>query len=197
MEITMASIQQNGSATTGSYWLGTSTKNTGGAGVNVGSTTTLLDQISLGKTEDTGFGSTVIDNSWADEALSAGTFKYDNQKPIAKRLTTKLSGVDNDVLQSGASQPALVRSIHKLETLRTRRLTTAIRAGLWNIYAGKFMNNQTGNDQNPTVAVDSLASDVAANPTQSAPGQIVYMAGNPNPVSGSDANSAYKAKTNW
>jgi hypothetical protein len=192
MEIKMASIQQNGSSTTA-----TSTKNTGGAAINVGSTTTLVDQVTLGKTQDTGFGSTVIDNSWADEAVSAGTFKYDNPKPIAKRLTTTLSGVSNSVLQSGASQPSLVRSIHKLETLRTRRFTTAIRAGLWNIYTGQFANNQSGATQNPTVATDALATDVAATPTQSAPGQIVYMAGAKNPVYGSDANSEYKAKTNW
>lgn len=197
MEIKMASIQQNGSATTGTYWTGTSTKNTGGAAVNVGSTTTLVDQVSLGKTKDTGFGSTVIDNTWASEAVSAGTFKYDNPGPIAKRVTTTLSGVSNTVLRSGASQPSLVRSIHKLETLRTRRLTTAIRAGLWNIYSGKFINNQTGGTQNPTVATDTLATDVAATPTQSAPGQIVYLAGGVKPVSGTDANSAYKSKTNW
>jgi len=193
----MASIQQNGSQTTGTYWLGTSTKNTGGAAVNTGSVSTLIDQVSLGKTKDTGFGSTVVNNNSADPAVSAGTFKYDNQRPVAKRLTTTLSGVSNTALQSGASKPALVRSIHKLETLRTRRLTTAIRAGLWNIYSGKFANNQNGNVQNPTVAVDTLATDVAATPTQAAPGQLVYMTGNTKPVSGSDANSAYKNKTNW
>ena len=191
MEIKMASIQQNGTSTTG-----TSTKNVGGAAINAGSNN-LIDKVSLG-TQNVGvFGSTVIDNGWADEALSAGTFKYDNPKPIAKRLTTTLSGVSNNVLQSGASKPGLVRNIHKLEVLRSRRLTTAVRAGLWNIYAGRFMNNQNGNTQNPTVAVDSLAADGAASPTQSAPGQLVYMAGGKNPVYGNDANTSYKAKTNW
>lgn len=173
----MATQQVNGSAVTA-----TSTNNKGGAVVN-GGTTTLLDTVELGYSNVGVFGSSVIDNNDADKALSAGTFSYSNQKPVAKRVTTTLSGVSNTVLRSGADQPGLIRSIHKLEVVRTRRLTTAIRAGDWNIYSGSFSTP-------PTVAVDTLATDEAATPTRSVPGELVYKTGAPTPV-----QDNYKAKT--
>lgn len=173
----MATQQVNGSAVTA-----TSTNNKGGAVVN-GGTTTLLDTVELGYSNVGVFGSSVVDNNDADKALSAGTFSYSNQKPVAKRVTTTLSGVSNTVLRSGADQPGLIRSIHKLEVVRTRRLTTAIRAGYWNIYSGSFTTP-------PTVAVDTLATDEAATPTRSVPGELVYKTGAPTPV-----QDNYKAKT--
>lgn len=173
----MATQQVNGSAVTA-----TSTNNKGGAVVN-GGTTTLLDNVDLGYSNVGVFGTAVIDNDSANKALSAGTFSYNNDSPIAKRVTTTLSGVTNTVLRSGADQPGLIRSIHKLETLRTRRLTTAIRAGYWNIYSGSFTTP-------PTVAVDSLSTDEAATPTRSVPGELTYKTGAPTPV-----NDNYKAKT--
>jgi hypothetical protein len=173
----MATQQVNGSAVTA-----TSTNNRGGAVVN-GGTTTILDQVSLGYSNVGVFGSSVVDGTDTDKALSAGTFSFNNRGPIAKRVTESLSGVTNTVLRSGADQPQLIRSIHKLEVVRTRRLTTAIRAGYWNIYSGTFTTA-------PTVAVDSFASDDAANPSRSSPGELTYMTGSPNPV-----NDDYKAKT--
>lgn len=173
----MATQQVNGSAVTA-----TSTKNKGGAVVN-GGTTTILDKVALGYSNVGVFGSSVKDGTDTDKALSAGTFSYNNQSPIAKRVTESLSGVTNTVLQSGADQPGLIRSIHKLEVVRTRRLTTAIRAGYWNIYSGTWSTN-------PTVAVDTFATDHAATPTRSVPGELTYKTGAPTPV-----NNDYKAKT--
>lgn len=161
------------------------TKNNHGVAKNVGASASVLANRSLGATNVGVFGSTVVDNSTADKALSGGTFKYDNKSPIAKRTTTTLAGnVSNTYLRSGAATPGLVRSIHKLETLRTRRLATAIRAGAWNIYTGAF-------SPAPTVAVDTLATDAAATPTRSAPGQLTYRTGAKVPV-----RDDYKAKTN-
>jgi hypothetical protein len=173
----MATQQVNGSAVTA-----TSTKNIGGAVIN-GGTTTILDSVDLGYSDVGVFGSSVADGTDTDKALSAGTFSYNNQSPIAKRVTETLSGVTNTVLQSGADQPGLIRSIHKLEVVRTRRLTTAIRAGYWNIYSGSFTTP-------PTVAVDTFATDEAATPTRSVPGELTYKTGAPTPV-----NDNYKEKT--
>jgi hypothetical protein len=163
-----------------------------GAGGNGGAVTrggtvasNLLDNVNVYRTNETVFGSTVLDNDWANEALSAGTFAYNNQSPVAKRLTDSLSGVSNTVLLSGAAVPANVRSIHKLETLRTRRYTAAIRAGKYNEYTGEFDAGF------PVVAVDTLATDNAANPTRSAPGQLTYKGGALLPVTNND----YKPKT--
>jgi len=173
----MAIQQVDGGAVTAS-----STNNNGGSVLNGGSTS-VLDSLDLGYSDVGVFGSAVIDGDDTDKALSAGTFSYSNQKPVAKRVTEELSGVSNTVLQSGASQPTLIRSIHKLEVLRTRRLTTAIRAGEWNIYSGTW-----GTD--PTVAVDTLATDEAATPTRATPGELVYKTSAPIPV-----QDDYKAKT--
>lgn len=175
----MATQQVNGSAVTA-----TSTNNSGGAVIN-GGTTTILDSVDLGYSNVGVFGSSVVDGTNTDKALSAGTFSYSNQSPVAKRVTTELSGVSNTFLQSGASKPGLTRSIHKLEVVRTRRLTTAIRAGYWNIYSGSFTTP-------PTVAVDTFATDEAATPTRSVPGELTYKTGAPTPV-----NDNYKAKTGW
>jgi hypothetical protein len=161
-----------------------STKNNHGTAKNVGVSASVLSNQALGGSNVGVFGSTVVDNSSADKALSAGTFKYDNKSPIAKRVSTSLSGVSNSYLRSGAAVPGLVRSIHKLEVLRTRRLTTAIRAGNWNIYTGKFSSD-------PVVAVDTLATDSAATPTRNVPGQLVYKTGAIVPV-----QDDYKPKTN-
>lgn len=187
----MATQQVNGTATTA-----TSTKNKGGAVVKAG-TSTLLDNVSAARSNGNGnvFASTVIPSGstvvdYATTALTSGTFAYNNQKPTAKRYSILISGTSNSFLQTGAARPELVRSIQKLETLRTRRLTTAIRAGYWNIYSGTFSTQ-------PTNAVDSLATDYAAEPTQAAPGQIVYMSRGKNPVYGNDANSAYKPRSIW
>ena len=132
------------------------------------------------------FNSTPIDNSSADEALAAGTFAYNNNRPTAQRYTTLISGVSNTILLSGADVPSLVRSIARSETIRTRRTTTAIRAGYFNIYTGLFTTP-------PTAAVDNwwsisanttsaTSTDVAASPTRAVPGRLVYKTGKLNPV---------------
>lgn len=143
-----------------------------------------LTNVGVSRYNTTVFGSTVLDNGSADKALSSGTFTYNRQRPIAIRVTTSLSGVSNDVLLSGASQPDLVQSIHQLNVLRTRRFTTAIRANKYNRFTNVW---ETGY---PVVAVDSLDTDVAANPTRSNPGRIVFKLGNPTPVA-----TSYKPKT--
>jgi hypothetical protein len=163
---------------------GSGAKNSGGASTRV-STTSLVDGVGVSRYNTGVFASTVLDNGSADEALSAGTFAYNNTRPVAKRSTTTLSGVSNTVLRSGADQPGLIRSIHKLEVLRTRRLTTALRANKYNRSTGAWDSGY------PVVAVDTLGTDTAATPTRSAPGQLTYKLGQPVPVSNND----YKAKT--
>lgn len=163
---------------------GSGARNAGGASTRI-STTSLVDGVGVSRYNTGVFASTVLDNGSADEAVSAGTFAYNNVKPIAKRVTTTLSGVSNTVLRSGADQPGLIRSIHKLETLRTRRLTTALRANKYNRSTGNWDSGY------PVVAVDSLSTDTAATPTRAVPGQLTYKLGQPVPVTNND----YKKKT--
>lgn len=174
----MAIQQVNGSAVTAS-----STNNNGGSVVN-GGTTSLLDSLDLGYSDVGVFGSSVVDGNDTDKALSAGTFSYSNQNPVAKRVTESLSGVSNTYLRSGSSYHSDIHSIHKIESVTTRRLTTAIRAGYWNIYSGTWTNPVT-------VGVDSFGTDDAANPTGAVPGELTYKTGAAVPV-----QDDYKAKTN-
>jgi hypothetical protein len=174
----MSTQQVDGSAVTA-----TSTKNKGGSVVN-GGTTAVLDSVALGYSNVGVFGTAVVDGTDTDKALTAGTFSFNNQAPVAKRVTTSLSGVSNSFLQSGAAKPGVVRSIHFVQSVRTRRLTTAIRAGYWNIYTGQFSSA-------PTVAVDTFATDNAANVSRAFPGQLTYKTGAPVPV-----QDDYPEKTN-
>lgn len=162
-------------------------KNNGGAVISAGSN--LLTNPVLGarfnssRSNSGVFGSTVVLGVNSSASLVSGEFAKVHQV-IAPRITTTLAGtVSNTALLSGADFPRIARSINKLEVLRTYRSTTAIRAGNFNFYTGQF-------SVAPTVAVDSLNTDVAATPTKSVPGVLVFKSGSLVPVS---AN--YKAKT--
>lgn len=183
----MATVQVDGSSAV----TRTSTVNNGGTAINVGSSSTILDNRALGANNQTVFGSTVVSNAvvdYADPALSSGTFAYSNNRPTAVKLTTTLAGsVSNTFLRSGASDLGSRRSIHRQEKVRTTRTTTAIRAGYWNIYTGTWSTT-------PTTAVDnfwdiandttsSTSTDQAATPTRSIPGELTYKLGQPSPVS--------------
>jgi len=175
----MATQQVNGSAVTAS-----STNNDNGSVLNGGSTS-VLTSVALGYSNVGVFGSSVVDGNDTDKALSAGVFSYNDQKPVAKRVTEELAGgVSNTVLLSGAAQPGLLRSIHKLEVVRTRRFTMAIRDNKYNRYTGQWEAGY------PVVDVDTLATDEAATPTRAVPGELVYKTGAPVPV-----QDNYKEKT--
>ena len=173
----MATIQQGGSAVTA-----VSTKNNGGSSVNAGSKSTQLDGISLGRTVFGAFGSTVVNGTNTDPANGSGVFAYNNISPIAMRSSKVLAGLANTKLLSGASVPSLTTGIHYINSIRTRRLTTAIRAGYWNIYSGTFSSA-------PTVAVDTFYTDEAATVSRSSPGTLAYLVGK-TPV-----QKSYQAKT--
>jgi hypothetical protein len=183
MALQQISMQVNGASVTAQ-----STANNHGTMLGGGSPSA-LNSVGLGYSDVGVFGSSVTDNNSADKALSAGTFSYNNQKPVAKRVTTKLSGVNNTYLQSGAAKPGNIRSIHKLEVLRTRKITTAIRAGDWNIYRGVWTNE-------PTNVVDTLDTDNAANPTREVPGRLTYIGDNAVDTVLVPKNDVYKEKTN-
>lgn len=152
-------------------------QNNHGSAAKIGSASSTLSTVSVTRYNTEVFASTVLDNDWADKAVSGGTFAYNDRDGVGMRYTTELAGVSNTALKSGASVPALTEGIHRLRTLRTRRFTTAIRANKYNRYTGQFEAGY------PVVAVDSLATDNAATPTRDVPGQLVYKLGQPVPVS--------------
>lgn len=194
----MASIQQNGSAVTGNYFSGTSTKNRGGSAVRVGSSVN-LNSVNSTNTYLGVFGSTVIEdsvteNDYAAKAVSGGSFAYNTRTPVAMKSSSTIGGVANTVLSGAADVPSLVKGINKLETLRTYKVTTAIRAGYWNIYTGKFTTPPTVSVDpfwnNSTGSTSGTSTDTAAAASRTAPGKLVYKIGAANPV-----RADYAAKT--
>jgi len=160
-------------------------KNEGGAATRLGSSNSLLDNVTVGRSNTDVFASTVLDNDSADKVISGGTFAHSHTLPITKRVTTELAGVASTALKTTAGQPGLARSIHKLEVLRTTKTASGIRANKFNPYTNSWDAGY------PQVSSDTLASDTAATPTRSAPGQLTYKLGNPVPVTDND----YDAKT--
>lgn len=157
-------------------------KNRGGVGVNLGSASNVLGNSSLGlKSSLT--GSIVIDGDDTDKALDSGVFAYNHRNPVAKRVTTSLASVDQSFLLSGASVPSLTQSVHKLESIVTRRTSTSFRAGEFDIYTGSY-------SVAPTVATDTFHKavvgttyvDSVANVSRTNPGKAVYLSGSKKPV---------------
>lgn len=137
------------------------------------------------------FGSKVVQDTvttkdYAGKAVSGGTFAYNNLKPISSLVTSVIAGVSNNVIKTPGNDGDTIRSINKLETLRTRRFTTAIRANKYNRTTGVWDAGY------PAVATDSLGTDEAATPTASVPGELTYMKGSVVPF-----NDNYKAKTSY
>lgn len=176
----MATVQINGSSVVGDYYTGGSTKNKGGVAVKAGSSSTLTNRpvkaVNVGV-----YASVVVDGIDTDPALAGGVFAYNDQKPVAKRLTTALATVSNKVLKSGAAVPSLQTGINKLEGVITNKTSTAFRAGNFNLFTGKYSS--------VTTATDSFGNDTEARVTRNAPGRLVYLIGK------SPVRTGYKAKT--
>lgn len=179
----MASIQTNGSATTGTYRTGGSTNNNHGTAKNIGTASSVLENSGLGKVNVGVFGSTVIDGNDTDKALSGGVIAHNHIKPITKRVTTELGGVNSTALATTSGVPSQLRLLHKRESFKVVQTATAIRAGYWNIYTGKWTTLPTSTTENPGV-------DYAATVSRTSPGKLVYRTGSKLPV-----RDNYKSKT--
>lgn len=156
----------------------------GGAAARRGSGSSLLDDVAVSRSNTTVFASTVVDGDHADKVISGGVFAGNNAEFIGKRLTDTLAGNQaNTILLSGAAVPKNVKSIHKLNTLRTQQTTMALRANKWNEVTGEW---DAGYPENST---DTLATDNAANPNRTTPGRLSYKTSAPLPK-----DDVYKAK---
>jgi hypothetical protein len=157
-----------------------STKNNSGSATNVG-TSAVLNNLSLGSAIAY-FGSVVIDGTDTDTATGGGTIAYNNSQPVGQRLTA--------LLLSGAAVPSQIKSVNGIETVDTRKIATAIRAGYWNIYTGQFTTD-------PVVSYDSMHKsvtgttdiDTAVHVSRSNTSKLTYLAGSKNPV-----NKSYDSK---
>lgn len=189
----MATVQVNGSALTGNgYGSFLQANNSHGTmKANGTATSNVVESVTTPSPMVDAFGSKVVEDTvtvkdYAGKAKSAGVFAHNHVKPISSLITTELAGLNDNSILTPGNDGDTIRSINKLEVLRTRKFTTTIRENKYNRYSNKFDAGY------PEVHVDTLASDNAATPTASVPGELTYMNGSKTPY-----NDNYKAKTNY
>ena len=172
---------------------GSGSRNNGGSATRVG-VSAELNNVAVSKDTTGVVGSVVVDGADTDKAISGGTIAHSHVKPITAKVTTEIAGVASSVLSTSANNPAQLRSINKVETIKSNGVATAIRAGYWNVYTGKWSTNPTAVSANttgvPTSGQSQFGNDDAATPTRSAPGELVFRTGAKLPVRDRD----YSAK---
>ena len=114
---------------------------------------------------------------------------------------TTIAGIANTTLQGGQSDSANAAYTPLQETaVRTYFDKTAVVAGNWNVFDGtcSSITNVVSGAWDIAASTDDAAdiraagTDITANPTQDAPGQLTYRDGSPNPI-----NDDYNARYNW
>lgn len=137
--------------------------NNHGAATRVGTATTQFDTVSVSRAQSDVFGSTVVDGTDTDKAISAGTIAYNNSKPTAQRYSTTIAGQSNTILRSGADIPGQIRGINKRESYKVSKLATAYRKGYWDPYMGKFQIYGTYSRTGYTVTVTAANHGLTSN----------------------------------
>lgn len=92
-----------------------------------------------------------IDSSRAFPYLTQGTY-------IIYGSTTAVGGVANTVLRNPASDDGNRRAIHKVESVRTTRVTKAIRDGYWNEVSGVYTTAPETSSDLSTMGQDQSAN---------------------------------------
>jgi hypothetical protein len=150
--------------------------NNSGTGINLGNSS-VLGSIGQGL-EAVALGSIVIDGTDTDPALVGGDFAHNSRDPVAKRVSTKLGGLPDTTLLSGAAVPGLIVGIHKIESIITRKQSTSFRDGDYNLYTGQFVvEPSTVTDTFHKARSSTQYIDTAANANRSNTGKMVYLVG--------------------
>lgn len=200
----MATVQVNGSALTANGF-GSFTQannNHGTMKANGTATSNVVESVTTPDPKVGVFASTVISDSttdvdYAGKAVSAGTFAYNNTKPISSLITTVIAGVSSNVIKTPGNDGDTIRSINKVEDNASDLFTTALRANKYNRTTGEWDAGypalETVTPWNISGNTDGDGStDQAATPTAAVPGELTYMKGSKVPF-----NDNYKAKTNY
>lgn len=142
-------------------------KDVGGSATKITSTSQ-LDGVAIDRYDAGVFGSTVLDNSVANKALSSGTFAYNNNDGLIRRVTVYLSGVYNKVLSNAASS-GYETAIHDNVKSYTAKVRTALEAGKFNEVTGEW---EAGYPEN---SVDNFGIDNAAAVSRADQDSLTYM----------------------
>ena len=141
---------------------------------------------------------------WIDPVNSSTALASRNGgDQVIVRVTSDIAGLANTTLLAGASNSAnTAQNPHQVDVIATKLYKTAFRNNQWNAVSGVFDPAVTvvtsggwdiaaGADDSTDLA--GLGTDIAANPTQDEPGQLVYHYG-----SGAEpTQDLYEAKNLW
>lgn len=175
----MAEQQVDGTAVTTS-----STDNNGGATLGIGADATNMKNVAKGRHNQTVFASTVVDGVETDKAVAGGTFAFDNNRGVIRRVNTTVAGgvAAPADLQSGSASVGNRRKFHSTETDKFSNIGSGMRAGNYNITTGKFFPALTGVNTAFHSADAGGTIDEAVADRRSRPGQLVYRDGSGTPV---------------
>jgi len=133
---------------------------------------------------------------------TAGAIFNSGEQVIMVAQTDIAGDTTITTLQGGQSNSANeAYSPLQRTALRTFFLKTAVRAGNWNVFTGAFSSGPTSAvsgawdiaaSADDAADMRAAGTDAAANPTQDAPGQVVFRDGSPNPV-----QTGYGPRYNW
>jgi len=112
-------------------------------------------------------------------------------KYIGQMITDQIAGVANTSLKGG-NAGQLTRSINKVESVRTTKVLTALRAGSYNYNTGKWTAVPTLSSDG-AITNSTITSDKCGSPSMSAPGSITYSVN----LNGKPTSTTYSARTTW
>jgi len=174
----------NNQVTSNTLSTATSTDNNGSAVFGIGADATNVKNVAKGRTNQTVFASTVVNGDQTDEAVSGGTFAFDNNRGVIRRVNTTVAGgvAAPAALQSASSANEGRRKFHSNETNKYSNIGSGMRAGNYNVTTGKFDPAlvATSDDFHATDGGSTIDQAVADSRTR--PGQLVYRDGSGTPV---------------
>ena len=135
-------------------------------------------------------------------AITAAGGIFNSGLQVITVVQSNIGGIANSTLQGGHSDSASsAQTPLQLDVLRTYYYKVAVTQGNWNIFNGTFSsisNSAVSGAYNISLTADSAGgmrasgTDVAANPTQNAPGRLVIRDGSATPV-----QTGYQPRNNW
>jgi hypothetical protein len=149
------------------YQSGSSVNNNGGTVLSHSITSEVLSDIAPNAGSTLAYTSGPKDNDTSNKAYSGSAFAKNTDSLLAMRSDAVVSTVA--VLKNASIYPEYLRSIHYLENRTTTKTATAIRAGKYNIYTGKFEAGY------PVTSTDNFGNDNAARSSYAVPGSLTFM----------------------
>jgi hypothetical protein len=149
------------------YQSGSRPHNNGGSVLSPNISSDVLKDIAPNAGSTLAYTSGPKNGNDTDKATVSGTFAKNTDSLLSMRSNALVNGVL--VFRNASIYPVYVRSINYLENRTTSLVATAIRAGKYNLYTGKFAVGFPGSSS------DDFGNDTAARSSFAIPGSLTFM----------------------